>query len=445
MTMTISLAFGQSGCEEMVKDPVIEDLPGAQNAGDVAAAMLPNSTVILDRSDLLAIAAPGVTVTPSVISDIQDRFPENPDNAAQDKTLVVYAGPISFNHHRGDERRLGKVSLASLEGLEQYRSMSEGPTVMWANLQSERLYLIHHASSSDQAPAQGGLDNGFPDFEPPFNPVQNIVENDNLVETLPFMPAMKRWDRKGGLHKHDTRYRVFEENEPVRGKFFKRLLSIGGGTGALIGARHFITAAHVVLYYDKATKSLEIEDVAIRAGRNGRTQLGETAGIDHLYWMADWTEQTKGTYRRAFDMAWGVMDEPLGKQAGFFGYYAMSTASLNSKKLNLRNAGYSSCHKNDQPVPPDCIDNHIFMDSDHCAVLGEAEPDSKGWGRAVAHSCDTNPGHSGSPMVVTHNGSLYVWAVDSGWANGLNYASRLTANRASRLIPEMFEQYPRYE
>lgn len=214
---------------------------------------------------------------------------------------------------------------------------------------------------------------------------------------------------------------------------------------ALIGARHFLTAAHVTLEYNEEDQVLELDDIPIRAGRNGRSHIGEVARIDHLYWMEDWTGTTSGTLRRAFDMAWGVMDEPLGKRAGFFGYYALSSAKLLNRGLKLRNAGYASCAQDEPPVPPQCLDNHIFMDSDHCAVLGEQQPDTLGWGRAVAHGCDVNPGHSGSPLIVTEDGSLYVWGVHSGGVRGVNYASRLTYNRAARLLPKMFAKYPRFE
>lgn len=94
---------------------------------------------------------------------------------------------------------------------------------------------------------------------------------------------MRRWDRRAGVFGKETRHRVFEEDEPVSGKFFKRLLSMGGGTGALIGARHFLTAAHVTLKYNEEDQVLELDDIPIRAGRNGQSHIGETAWIDHLY------------------------------------------------------------------------------------------------------------------------------------------------------------------
>lgn len=159
--------------------------------------------------------------------------------------------------------------------------------------------------------------------------------------------------------------------------------------------------------------------------------------------MEDWTPAVDGTERVGYDMAWGVMDRALGELTGYFGMMARSVRSIQEKGYTIRNAAYSSCTKGNDPIPPNCLYRHVFLDSEQCHILSEAELDTEGWGRAVAHGCDTNPGHSGSPLVVTKNGSLYVWAVHSSAIGGVNYAARVTYNRLDRLIPKMYKRFPR--
>lgn len=440
--LLMSASLAASGCDlpddGSMTDGVAD--PGFNPGADAGATVIPNATVILDREDLLAVAPAGVTVTPQVIRDIEDQFQPKAERSLSGKVQVMYLGPIDFNFSRSEGFRSGVAKVEHLEAYTELQRSLPGHRVMWANMESENLYVINYpqpawadqeieaAQDFDPAPAPGDQELVGPDFDHDW-----------------FRSSQYRSDARGVLVGKDTRHRVFEEDEPVQGKFFKRLLSLGGGTGAMIGRRHFLTAAHVVVDYNKQDKEIEIVDVTIRAGRNGNSQIGKSASTSHVWWMADWTPKVSGTERRGFDMAWGVMDRPLGNETGYFGLMSASSQEIESEALTIRNAGYSSCTPGNDPIPPNCLRRHIFLDSNNCDIIREDEPDSMGWGRAVAHGCDTNRGHSGSPLVVTKNGSLYVWAIHSGTANHINYASRLTRNRHRNLMTEMFDRYPRDE
>lgn len=439
--LLMGASFAVSGCE-LPEDGAVADGvtdPGFNPDAGSSPTVIPNATVLLERDDLLAIAPAGVHVPPQVLRDIEEQLQHDPKRTLHGKIQVVYRGPIDFNFSGDQGFRSGNVDIANLRAYTQLQRGVPGERVMWANMESERLYLVQYAQ-----PAWDDLKQVAPleEFTPA--PAPPVDDPEGADFDFDWMRGKRyRRDTRGVLVGKDTRHRVFGENEPVQGKLFTRLLSMGGGTGAMVGRRHFMTAAHVLVEYEELKDSIKVLDPSIRAGRNGNTQVGETARATHVWWMADWTPETSGTELRGFDMAWGVMDEPLGDDTGYFGLLSASTAHIRENSMTIRNAGYASCTPGNDPIPPDCLRRHVVLDSNNCDILGEDEPDTLGWGRAVAHGCDANRGHSGSPLVVTNNGSLYVWAIHSGHANRTNYAARLTRNRHRNLMSEMFDRFPR--
>lgn len=431
--MGASLALG--GCE-LPKDGVAD--PGFTPDAQQAAQFLPNATIILDREDLLAVAAAGVQVTPQVIADIQDQFRPDPSRALLGKIQIAYLGPIDFNFSRSEGARTGSVDASSLSAYGDVQRALPGHRVMWANLETGNLFVINY-------PQTDWTDKEIPaleDEDPAPTPDQgNPAGADVDIDWL--RSRRYRFDAQGVLTGQESRFRVFEENEVVNDSFFKRLLSLGGATGAMIGRRHFMTAAHVLVEHDERTGRIKIFDVTIRPGQNGNTQLGDSARATQIWWMADWAPRSWGTARRANDMAWGVLDRPVGDETGYFGLMSTSAQNLRAQGLTLRNAGYSSCTPSNAPVPPDCLRRHIFLDAQECNILREEIPDYFGWGQAVAHGCDANRGHGGSPLVINNNGSLYIWAIHSGATNRYNYASRFTRSRHRNLLRGMFSRFPR--
>lgn len=86
--------------------------------------------------------------------------------------------------------------------------------VMWANMRSENLYLVNY-------PQAGWVDNEVPvqpDFDPA--PTPTIPQAVGADFDLDWMRSKQyREDARGDLVGKDTRHRVFEENEPVKGTF----------------------------------------------------------------------------------------------------------------------------------------------------------------------------------------------------------------------------------
>lgn len=426
-----------SGCEP--PENSVAD-PGFNPSAIIDPAVLPNATVILDRADVLAVAPAGVNVSSQVLRDIEAQFQPTPERSLDGRIQIVYLGPINFNISRNEGVRAGTVQVEDLDAYAQVHRARPGERVMWANLETGNLFIVNYPQplwpGEDILTLEG--------FSPPPTPDGAVpVTQDFDFDWL--RPSQYRKDSKGVLFGEETRQRVFQKDEPVEGKFFKRLLSLGGATGAMIGTRHFLTSAHVVAQYDPVTRVVKVMDLPIRAGRNGRLQAADTAKQKHVWWMADWTPGLSGIKRRSFDMAWGVMNRSLGSEVGYFGVMSAPATKLRNEGMTLRNAGYASCQAGHAPVPPDCLRRHIFMDSSPCEILGVNEPDAMGWGQVVAHSCDTNRGHNGSPLVVTEFGESYIWAVHSGAERGQNYGSRLTRNRHRTLVSSMFNRFPREE
>lgn len=440
--LMMGASLAAAGCDlpdDAVADPSFT--PGAQAAAD----FLPNSTIILDRDDLLAVAAPGVAVTPSVIRDIESQFHPDAQRAIHGRIEVAYLGPIEFDSSRpagayDQGARSGTVDLSALDQDTNAVRALPGHRVMWANFETGNFYLIRY-------PHPDWVDKDIPvldEYDPAPTPDQsNPAGPDVDIDWL--RSRRYRLDAQGVLMGQETRQRVFDPNDPSYDKLYKRTLSMGGATGALIGQRHFLTAAHVLVEHDDQTGRLRLFDVSVHAGRNGNSQIGDNARVTQLWWMADWTRSSWGTRRRANDLAWGVLNRPMGDEVGYFGLMSTSTRNLRAQGLTLRNAGFPSCSPTSAPVPPGCLRRHIFVDTQDCAILREDEPDFFGWGQAVAHGCDANRGYGGSPLIVDKDGSLYLWAVHSGATNRLNYASRLTRSHHQNLIEGMFARYPRHE
>lgn len=433
----MGVSLFNSGCD-LPGDGVTD--PGYNPGANIDPAVMPNATVLLDRSDLLAVAPAGVRISPQVVQDIQAQFQPTPDRMLDGRIQVVYLGPIDFNISHDDGVRAGTVQVKKLQSYAQVHRERPGQRVMWANLESGNLYVINYPQPMWPGEDVLTLDG----FSPAPTPDSGIpVTQDFDIDWL--RPSQYRIDSKGVLSGEETRHRVFQDDELVQGPFFKRLLSLSGATGALIGTRHYLTSAHVVAEYDPFSGVVKVVDLPIRAGRNGKLQVAETARQKHVWWMADWTPAIGGTKRRSFDMAWGVMDRPLGSEIGYFGLMSAPASNLQREGMTLRNAGYASCQPTHAPVPPNCRRRHIVMDANTCDILGVAEPDAMGWGQVVAHGCDTNRGHNGSPLVVNEFGESYIWAVHSGSEHGVNYGSRLTRNRHRTLVSSMFNRFPREE
>lgn len=406
--------------------------------------------VLIERDDLVAYVPKGIKAgkkrRKKLKKEIRRTFPDVDKKFKGRPKVVVYIGKFDFSYSLEDGGRRGWFKSGKdhyyFEGEDDY---AHGNNVIWADMDNEYLFFIHYPppkkEESDKEKSASYVLEGFTrDLS------EDDFEKDEFEDHKGDKLSNRAADQRGLLFGKDSRHRVASKDKPVSGKLYQRVLDVGGGSGALIGRRHFVTAAHVLVNFEKKSGDMTIDDHTIRAGRNGKSRVGDEAKARHIFWLASWNPGVEGTERRGADLGWGVLDERLGKEAGFFGVAAKSLSDMKSDRITLRNLGYPSCSDDDgNNPPPDCIKNHLYLDSDVCG-LGEAHhPDHLGWERAIGHTCDASSGLSGSPLVKTEDGSLHVWAVHSGHTDekDFNYAARLTKYRVKTLISEMFHRYRR--
>lgn len=437
--LLMGASLAASGCD-MPEDRGLQDGvvdPGFAPNNQEGVLSLPNPTILIDRSDLLAVAPAGVPFSSQAIADIQDQFRPSSQRALQGKIEVAYLGPISFNHSRHDGARAGSIEVEHLPGYAKLQSLP-GHRVMWANFETGNLFLINYPVTSWTEQELPALD----EYDPvPTPDPGNAVDSDVDIDWL--RVRRYRYDAQGALSGHESRQRVFEPDAPIYGGFYKHLLNLGGATGSMIGMRHFMTAAHVLVQHEGRSGSIKLFDVPVHPARNGNTQIGKSTRINQLWWMADWTDKSWGVKRRGYDMAWGTLDRATGEEIGYFGLMSSSPRSIQSQGLSIHNAGYPDCRSTSAPVPPNCLRRHVYADTQACKVLGATMPDAYGAAQAIVHGCDANRGHGGSPLYVNDYGITYLWGVHSGSLNGINYASRLTPTRQRYLMSEMFARFPR--
>lgn len=413
------------------------------HAGSQGATRNEDGWIFLDREDIYAFSPPDVVPLKSVYYEIWDLFAEVNPKYVGNKMTVIYLGSLEPEFSSN-----GDISGFRYPMLPNYQYFSEqsdytGQGVIWASFATQSLYFINYPELPQDLPGE-------------LESIMRLEDSGPTVDTTPFVQLVSdelrgptflekygRQSKRGIAKFPDNRHRVFGEDTAVSGKMFQRMLSVGPASGSLIGPRHALTAAHVVTDFEDTTNTLLIENSRIRAGRNGRTQIGNTTGFRHLYWNATWNPDLSTIDDHGRDFAWGVLEDPVGKLTGYFGYSWSTFDSVHGNGSTFRNVGYPSCSQNNAPVPPDCIPSHQFMDSNTCEIGQLQSPDLTGAQRAVQHSCDTSPGHSGSPLILTEAGSLYVWGVHVGWAGSWNYAARVTPRRSLNLISEMYRNFPR--
>lgn len=414
-----------------------------------ANALLHGSTrnddgwVFLDRDDIYAFSPPDVVPLKSVYYEIWDLFSEVNPKYAGNKMTVVYLGSLE-----PEMTNSGNISGFRFPMLPNYQYFAEqsdytGTGVIWASMATQSLYYINYPDPLRVAPHPLKPQTRFEDSGPTVDTSLFVQKVSDEVRGPTFLEMYGSGGKRGISKTPDNRHRVFSEDEPVSGKMFQRMLSVGRASGSLIGPRHALTAAHVVTDFEGSPNTLLIENSLVRAGRNGDTQIGDTTSFRHLYWPADWNPDLNIVDDHGQDFAWGVLEDSVGKLTGYFGYAWSTFASVQEEGSTFRNVGYPSCSSNNGPVPPGCISNHQFMDSNTCEIGQLQSPDNAGAPRAVQHNCDTSPGHSGSPLILTEEGSLYVWGVHVGMARGWNYAARVTPHRSLSLISEMYRNFPR--
>jgi V8-like Glu-specific endopeptidase len=172
-------------------------------------------------------------------------------------------------------------------------------------------------------------------------------------------------------------------------------------TGTLVSSKLVLTAAHCLLTA-LSDRTVGARKLAFHPRADGTgTKLGK-------FPWGSWSSTTKLAYSmnyvangcvtqygtRCVKDHWALIE--FDRTSSSLGLYMRYRAIPNAEIIDAKNRGYASCSA--PGAPPRCVALTLFGDRNPCRPGITDNSNDQGLSMGLGHDCDTNPGHSGSPI-----------------------------------------------